>query len=447
MEIGGKWVETEIPKSVLEAIQHPLVWRMGDIRQLSFCNYPIAGNPIGVGGDIRFYPGANYPRIEHAMGTMLLTLLTHDVNSSVREEASEIKEEVAVAACVHDIGHPPFSHTIEHSPLIGETHEKFTYDLILSELGPHVERVGLDPEVVAQVATGIDAESDLCAISQLITGSEGIDRVAYLTKDSTISGERLRFDPFKIIGSYNVGGHEVVLVVTSPNDISEFYGLHKARAILTRKLYGSVQNRSGTTMLKNAFERVVMEGAFDAHVFQQEMHSQRDYEMLGELKRAAEEAGLRREADIIENLDSGRLFPPIGCFCVNEEVYEKRRIDEIRHDPKTRTKYEEELEEELRTNGLPILIDSVVLPRADKGETRVIVKGKRREEASLREWNPSYWSQIREAHKQAEHTFYVFAHPDYTTSMKRPRDREIREAIMSVFGLEEEDLDKRRIII
>ena len=446
MEIGGKWVETEIPKSVLEAIQHPRVWRMCDIRQLSFCNYSIAGNPIGVAEDNRVLPGANYPRIEHAMGTMLLTLLTYDINPSVREEASEIKEEVAVAACVHDIGHPPFSHTIEHSPLIGETHETFTYKLILNELGPHIERVGLDPEIIAQVATGIDVESDLRAISQLITESEGVDRVDYLTRDSKICGERLRFDPFKIIGSYKIAGHDLTLAVKSTDYISEFYGLHKARAILTRKLYGSVQNRSGTTMLKNTFERVVMEGALDADTFQQ-MVLQRDYEMLEELKRAAEDADLRKEVDIIENLESGRLFPPIGCFCVKEEVYEERRIDEIRHDPKTRAKYEEELEEELGTNGLPILIGSVVLPKVDKGKTRAIVKGKRREEAPLKEWNPSYWSQIREAHKQAEHTFYVFAHPDYTTSMKRPRDREIREAIMSVFGLEEGDLDKRRIII
>ena len=55
------------------------------------------------------YPGANHTRLEHSLGTYHIASMMAE---SLRLSAEE-RDEVLAAALLHDVGHPPFSHTLE----------------------------------------------------------------------------------------------------------------------------------------------------------------------------------------------------------------------------------------------------------------------------------------------------------------------------------------------
>ena len=70
------------------------------------------------------YPGAVHNRFHHAVGCMHLM---QEAIESLRNKGVEITEAEAEAACLaillHDVGHGPFSHALEHSIVQGVNHE------------------------------------------------------------------------------------------------------------------------------------------------------------------------------------------------------------------------------------------------------------------------------------------------------------------------------------
>jgi hypothetical protein len=73
------------------------------------------------------YPGAHHTRFHHAIGCVFLmqktidTLRLKGVEISMKEE-----EALLVAILLHDIGHGPFSHALEHSIVRGVHHEELS---------------------------------------------------------------------------------------------------------------------------------------------------------------------------------------------------------------------------------------------------------------------------------------------------------------------------------
>ena len=95
---------------VFDLIEHPLFQRLRRIRQLGLTHF--------------VYPGANHSRFQHAIGAMHLMGLAIEV---IRSKGHEITEDeaqsVTIAILLHDIGHGPFSHSLEHSLILSTSHE------------------------------------------------------------------------------------------------------------------------------------------------------------------------------------------------------------------------------------------------------------------------------------------------------------------------------------
>jgi HD superfamily phosphohydrolase len=95
---------------VLRLIDHPWFQRLRHIKQLGLSHL--------------VYPGALHTRFHHALGAMHLMGLAIDV---LRSKGHAIDEEEAlgahIAILLHDIGHGPFSHTLEHALVEGISHE------------------------------------------------------------------------------------------------------------------------------------------------------------------------------------------------------------------------------------------------------------------------------------------------------------------------------------
>ena len=159
----------KIPYNVVfDLIEHPLFQRLRRIRQLGLTNF--------------VYPGANHSRFQHAIGAMHLMGQAIEV---IRSKGQQITEEearsVTIAILLHDIGHGPFSHSLEHSLIQSTAHE--TISLMYMEQ--------LNRTFEGQLGQAIDIFKNRYPkkfLHQLVSSQLDMDRLDYLKRDSFFTG-------------------------------------------------------------------------------------------------------------------------------------------------------------------------------------------------------------------------------------------------------------------
>lgn len=154
--------------SIFDLIEHPYFQRLRRINQLGLTYF--------------VYPGATHTRFQHSMGAMhlmktsLLSLKDKGINIS-REEVIATQQ----AILLHDIGHGPFSHTLEYHLLHKTSHEQVG-KLILEELNRNMDGI-LD------MALAINKNQyDKKFLHQLVSSQLDMDRLDYLKRDSYFTG-------------------------------------------------------------------------------------------------------------------------------------------------------------------------------------------------------------------------------------------------------------------
>ena len=158
-----------IPNDLIyDVLQHPYVQRLNRIRQLGL-SYLV-------------YPGAMHSRFGHSLGAMHLmheaiaSLRLKDVNITEQEETAAM-----IAILLHDIGHGPFSHVLEHTLVEGVTHEDISLLMM--------ERINMDLNGQLDTAIAIfKNEYPKHFLHQLISSQLDVDRMDYLCRDSFFTG-------------------------------------------------------------------------------------------------------------------------------------------------------------------------------------------------------------------------------------------------------------------
>jgi HD superfamily phosphohydrolase len=158
----------QIPEGkLLDLVNHPYFQRLSRIKQISLGHY--------------VYPGAHHTRFHHALGALHLM---QEALSILKSKGIIITSSEQTAACIaillHDIGHGPFSHTLENS-LIKVTHEKLS--LAFMEALNH-EFKGQLTEAIAI----FQRTHPKYFLSQLVSGQLDMDRLDYLSRDSFFTG-------------------------------------------------------------------------------------------------------------------------------------------------------------------------------------------------------------------------------------------------------------------
>lgn len=110
-----------IPSDIIfDLLEHPYFQRLRRIKQLGLTHF--------------VYPGALHTRFQHAIGALYLMTKAIDVLKSKGHYISdEENEAVCIAILLHDIGHGPFSHALEHSIVENQSHEELSI-LFIEEL-------------------------------------------------------------------------------------------------------------------------------------------------------------------------------------------------------------------------------------------------------------------------------------------------------------------------
>ena len=158
-----------IPNPLLyDLIQHPYFQRLRRITQM--------------GMSYLVYPGAHHTRFHHALGCMHMMQKAIEVLKFKGILISEEEEyALLIAILLHDIGHGPFSHAMEHSIVEDVNHEAISL-LFMNQLNQEFEgKLTLAIKI-------FKGEYPRKFMLQLISSQLDMDRMDYLKRDSFYTG-------------------------------------------------------------------------------------------------------------------------------------------------------------------------------------------------------------------------------------------------------------------
>lgn len=153
---------------IAEIIAHPYYQRLRRISQMALAQL--------------VYPGAVHSRLHHSLGAyhLMRSALLELINKGI-EITEEEQQAAKIAILLHDIGHGPYSHALEHVIAEGVHHEEFSL-LMMKELN---KQFNGKLQMAIDIFTNNHPKKFL---HQLISGQIDVDRMDYLTRDSFFTG-------------------------------------------------------------------------------------------------------------------------------------------------------------------------------------------------------------------------------------------------------------------
>lgn len=170
---------------IYDLIQHPYFQRLRRISQMGLSSL--------------VYPGANHTRFHHALGCLHIMQKAIQVLRFKNTQISAQEENALyIAILLHDIGHGPFSHAMEHS-IVEDVHHEEVSLLFMNKLN---EEFGGQLSLAIQIFKG---EYHRKFMLQLVSSQLDMDRMDYLKRDSFYSGvEEGKINSDRLIQMMNV---------------------------------------------------------------------------------------------------------------------------------------------------------------------------------------------------------------------------------------------------
>ena len=189
---------------VFDIIEHPYFQRLRRINQMAL-SYLV-------------FPGAKHTRFEHVLGCVFLMQKTVEM---LRFKGVQISDKEAeglyIAILLHDIGHGPFSHAMEHSIVEGISHEEISL-LFMQELNKVFNG---KLETAIAIFQGTYPRKFM---HQLISGQLDMDRADYLKRDSFYTGvAEGNINSERLISMLNVRNDELVVEEKGLYSVEKFW--------------------------------------------------------------------------------------------------------------------------------------------------------------------------------------------------------------------------------
>jgi HD superfamily phosphohydrolase len=192
---------------IYDIVQHPLFQRLNRINQLGLA--PVV------------YPGARHTRFQHSLGALYLM---SEAVKSLKEKGVYIfdseEEAVKIAILLHDIGHGPFSHVLEHTLMHGISHEDISLLMM--------EQINREKHGELNLAISIFKDEYPNKIfHQLISSQLDMDRLDYLRRDSFFTG----------VTEGNIGSARIIKMLNVKDDrlVIESKGIYSIENFLTTR--------------------------------------------------------------------------------------------------------------------------------------------------------------------------------------------------------------------
>lgn len=261
---------------LLNIVEHPLMQRLTRIKQLGLTSM--------------VYPSAQHTRFQHSLGAfhLMSEAITSLTQKGIFIFDSE-EEAVEAAILMHDIGHCPFSHVLEHTLISGISHEEISLLMM--------EQINREMKGELNLALKIfKNEYPKKFLHQLISSQLDMDRLDYLRRDSFFTG----------VTEGNIGSARIIKILDVVDDrlVVNSKGLYSiehylmARRLMYWQVYLHKTTVSSEKVLVNALLRakhLAYEGKdifatpclkyflyndIDAETFKNSEEAQKKYAML-----------------------------------------------------------------------------------------------------------------------------------------------------------------------
>lgn len=259
----------------LDLLEVPEVQRLRGIRQLGMAHL--------------VFPGGNHSRFEHSLGVLHLVRRFGGQKGLGREELLLL----GAAALLHDVGHPPFSHTLEALMLkhLGKDHVQVGCEVVrgrahlrdrpsgclgsMEGIPEKLERWGIDPGEVASLMRGRHRRRYL---AELLASEVDLDQMDFLLRDAHFTGVALgMIDIDRLLSTLVIRGNRLMIL---NKGVEAVEGMLTARSLMYSSVYFHPTVRAAELMLANAVEWSIGKGESPM-----ELYARTDGELLEELRR------------------------------------------------------------------------------------------------------------------------------------------------------------------
>ena len=153
---------------LMRVMEHPWFQRLRHIRQMAMAHL--------------VYPGATHTRFHHSLGAChLMEKALDELKLKGVELSKEDRLAARLAILLHDVGHGPFSHSLEHTLVEGLHHETISR-MIMKQMNEEFD--GLLDNAISV----FDHAYPKKYLHQLVSSQLDVDRMDYLNRDSFYTG-------------------------------------------------------------------------------------------------------------------------------------------------------------------------------------------------------------------------------------------------------------------
>ena len=232
---------------IYQLISHPYYQRLRRIHQMAMAQL--------------VYPGAVHTRLHHALGAYhLMGIALSELKNKGVEITAEEEQAAKIVILLHDIGHGPFSHALEHVLVESMHHEDLSL-LIIEEL---------NKEFNGQLNLALEIFTDRYHkkfLYQLVSGQLDVDRMDYLNRDSFFTGVNegvIGYD--RILKMLTVHDGELMVEEKSIFSIEKFL-------VARRLMYAQVYLHKTVLCAEQMLKRIIKRAKHIKAATQQPLHN------------------------------------------------------------------------------------------------------------------------------------------------------------------------------
>jgi HD superfamily phosphohydrolase len=298
------------------------------------------------------YPAANHTRFEHVIGAMHLagTLAEALPVDFPRHQ----REQLRLAALLHDIGHGPFSHVFEPllAKYLNKSHEDFVPWLVNeTDIAEKLEAAGFDASTLGRLAIGKLTNRKRAYLDQIISSSVDVDKMDYVVRDSFHTGAGYgSFDVHRLLYAMDIIDNGLSVDGSAVATLESFL---LARFESFRTIYFHKASRAVQIMMVRALEVARDELRLLDFDGPEDYLKLDDYKVWTELKEC------KKSRKIMQDLESRRLLK-----CAYERTLFSREelVSNVISNDQVRADIERQIARKARVAWEDVIIDVPTLP-------------------------------------------------------------------------------------
>jgi uncharacterized protein len=230
-------------------VQDPTIWKL-----ISTPEFQRLRRIRQLGTSYLTFHGAEHSRFSHSLGVYEITrkIISQFERNGYSDWPQEEKRLSLCASLLHDVGHGPFSHSLEQ--IFRTDHEQWTCDIVLGDTGVNRVLKEVSPDFPEKVASVIRKQYEKPIVVSLVSSQMDADRMDYLLRDAYFTGVNYgTFDLDRILRVLRPYQGKIVVKESGMHAVEDYL---MSRYQMYWQVYFHPVTRSSEIVLRQIFRRV-----------------------------------------------------------------------------------------------------------------------------------------------------------------------------------------------